>query len=113
LGAAVPYPIAAKFAHPDRAVVGLVGDSAMQMKNMAEFITVAKYWREWVAASVVLKKPPQARVLEFKFEVAFAHFRNTRELGIDIAKPARGRYFPRPASGLPPPTLPPDHPGPP
>jgi len=29
-------------------VVGLVGDGAMQMNNMAELITVAKYWREWV-----------------------------------------------------------------
>jgi pyruvate dehydrogenase (quinone) len=46
MGAAVPYAIAAKFAHPDRPVVGLVGDGAMQMNNMAELITVAKYWRE-------------------------------------------------------------------
>jgi pyruvate dehydrogenase (quinone) len=47
MGAAVPYAIAAKFAHADRPVVGLVGDGAMQMNNMAELITVAKYWREW------------------------------------------------------------------
>jgi pyruvate dehydrogenase (quinone) len=47
MGAAVPYAIAAKFAHPDRPVVGLVGDGAMQMNNMAELITVAKYWRKW------------------------------------------------------------------
>lgn len=47
MGAAVPYAIAAKFAHPDRPVLGLVGDGAMQMNNMAELITVAKYWREW------------------------------------------------------------------
>ncbi|MGG2396001.1 thiamine pyrophosphate-requiring protein [Pseudomonas sp. SH1-B] len=47
MGAAVPYAIAAKFAHLDRPVVGLVGDGAMQMNNMAELITVAKYWREW------------------------------------------------------------------
>ncbi|MDQ0562429.1 pyruvate dehydrogenase (quinone) [Rhizobium mesoamericanum] len=47
MGAAVPYAIAAKFAHPDRPVVGLVGDGAMQMNNMAELITVAKYWRRW------------------------------------------------------------------
>jgi pyruvate dehydrogenase (quinone) len=25
----------------------LVGDGAMQMNNMAELLTVAKYWREW------------------------------------------------------------------
>ncbi len=47
MGAAVPYAIAAKFAHPDRPVVALVGDGAMQMNNMAELITVAKYWRQW------------------------------------------------------------------
>jgi len=47
MGAAVPYAIAAKFAHPDRPVIALVGDGAMQMNNMAELITVAKYWRRW------------------------------------------------------------------
>src|SRR5699024_6285318 len=39
--------IAAKFAHPDRPVIAMVGDGAMQMNNMAELITVAKYWRDW------------------------------------------------------------------
>ena len=48
MGAAVPYAIAAKFAHPDRPVIALVGDGAMQMNNMAELITVAKYWRRVV-----------------------------------------------------------------
>ena len=47
MGAAVPYAIAAKFAHPERPVIALVGDGAMQMNNMAELITVAKYWRRW------------------------------------------------------------------
>jgi len=47
MGAAVPYAIAAKFAHPDRPVIAIVGDGAMQMNNMAELITVAKYWQEW------------------------------------------------------------------
>jgi pyruvate dehydrogenase (quinone) len=47
MGAAVPYAIAAKFAHPDRPVIALVGDGAMQMNNMSELITVAKYWRTW------------------------------------------------------------------
>src|SRR4051812_13890641 len=47
MGTAVPYAIAAKFAHPDRPVVALVGDGAMQMNNMSELITVAKYWRRW------------------------------------------------------------------
>jgi pyruvate dehydrogenase (quinone) len=47
MGAAVPYAIAAKLAHPDRPVIALVGDGAMQMSNMAELITVAKYWKRW------------------------------------------------------------------
>jgi len=47
MGAAVPYAIAAKFAFSDRPVIALVGDGAMQMNNMAELITVAKYWRDW------------------------------------------------------------------
>ena len=47
MGAAVPYAIGAKFAHPDRPVVALVGDGAMQMNNMAELITIQKYWERW------------------------------------------------------------------
>ena len=47
MGAAVPYAIAAKFAHPGRPVVAMVGDGAMQMNNMAELITVSKYWQQW------------------------------------------------------------------
>jgi pyruvate dehydrogenase (quinone) len=47
MGAAVPYAIAAKFAHPGRPVIALVGDGAMQMSNMAELITVSKYWQRW------------------------------------------------------------------
>ena len=47
MGAAVPYAIGAKFAHPDRPVIALVGDGAMQMNNMAELITVQKYWQGW------------------------------------------------------------------
>src|SRR5918995_4848786 len=47
MGAAVPYAIAAKLAYPDRPVIALVGDGAMQMNNMSELITVAKYWKNW------------------------------------------------------------------
>ncbi len=49
MGAAVPYAIGAKFAHPDRPVIALVGDGAMQMNNMGELVTVAKYWRTWTS----------------------------------------------------------------
>ncbi len=47
MGCGVPYAIAAKFAFPDRVVVAMVGDGAMQMNGNGELVTVAKYWREW------------------------------------------------------------------
>jgi pyruvate dehydrogenase (quinone) len=47
MGPGVPYAIGAKFAHPDRPVIALVGDGAMQMNGLAELITAAKYWQEW------------------------------------------------------------------
>ncbi|HEY3593358.1 MAG TPA: thiamine pyrophosphate-requiring protein [Polyangiaceae bacterium] len=47
MGPGVPYAIAAKFAFPDRPVIALVGDGAMQMNGSAELITIAKYWKEW------------------------------------------------------------------
>src|ERR1044072_3484628 len=36
MGPGVPYPIRAKFAHPDQPAIALVGDGAMQMNGMAE-----------------------------------------------------------------------------
>jgi pyruvate dehydrogenase (quinone) len=47
MGCAVPYVIGAKFAHPDRPAIALVGDGAMQMNGMAELITAAKYRHLW------------------------------------------------------------------
>ena len=47
MGPAVPYAIGAKFAHPDRPVIALVGDGAMQMNGMAELITIARYQKDW------------------------------------------------------------------
>jgi len=43
----VPYSIAAKFAHPDRVAIALVGDGAMQMNGINGLITIAKYWTRW------------------------------------------------------------------
>jgi pyruvate dehydrogenase (quinone) len=54
MGAAVPYAIAAKFAHPERPAIALVGDGAMQMNNMAELITIAKYWQRWSNPTCVI-----------------------------------------------------------
>ncbi|MFR9721874.1 thiamine pyrophosphate-requiring protein [Streptomyces sp. MS19] len=47
MGCAVPYAVGAKFAHPDRPVVALVGDGAMQMNGMNELITAARYRDRW------------------------------------------------------------------
>ena len=47
MGGALPYGIAAKFAHPDRPLFALLGDGAMQMNGVNELITVARYWRTW------------------------------------------------------------------
>ncbi|OUZ10982.1 hypothetical protein BHE97_05990 [Aeromicrobium sp. PE09-221] len=47
MGSAMPYGIAAKLLHPDRPLVALAGDGAMQMNGLSEFITVAARWRDW------------------------------------------------------------------
>jgi len=47
MGPAIPYAIAAKYAHPDRPVIALLGDGAMQMNGISALVTVAKVWREW------------------------------------------------------------------
>lgn len=54
MGSGMPYAIAAKFAHPDRPVVAIVGDGAMQMNGMNELITVARYWKEWANPQLVV-----------------------------------------------------------
>jgi pyruvate dehydrogenase (quinone) len=47
MGPGVPYAAAAKFVQPDRPVIALVGDGAMQMNGINELITIAKYWHRW------------------------------------------------------------------
>jgi pyruvate dehydrogenase (quinone) len=47
MGPGVPYAIGAKFAYPDRVVIALVGDGAMQMNGNGELVTIAKYWQQW------------------------------------------------------------------
>jgi pyruvate dehydrogenase (quinone) len=47
MGPGVPYAIGAKFGHPDRPAIALVGDGAMQMNGLAELITVAAYYPHW------------------------------------------------------------------
>ena len=47
MGPALPYAIAAKFAHPDRPVIAIVGDGAMQMNGINALIDVAQYCARW------------------------------------------------------------------
>jgi pyruvate dehydrogenase (quinone) len=54
MGPGVPYAIAAKFTHPNRPAVALVGDGAMQMNGMAELITAAKYYKRWTDPRLVV-----------------------------------------------------------
>ncbi len=54
MGPAVPYAIGAKFAWPDRVVIALAGDGAIQMNGMNELITIAKYWKEWADPRLVV-----------------------------------------------------------
>jgi len=54
MGNGVPYAIGAKFGHPDRPVIALVGDGAMQMNGLAELITIKKYWEQWSDPRLVI-----------------------------------------------------------
>lgn len=47
MGSGVPYAIAAKMAYPERPVIAMVGDGAMQMNGNAELVTVKQYWGRW------------------------------------------------------------------
>lgn len=50
----MPYAIGAKFAYPDRPVIALAGDGAMQMNGLAELLTIRRYWRKWADPRLVV-----------------------------------------------------------
>ncbi|MDA8369096.1 MAG: thiamine pyrophosphate-requiring protein [Nocardiopsaceae bacterium] len=54
MGPGLPYATGAKFAHPDRPVIALVGDGAMQMNGINELITIAHYAEEWSDPRVII-----------------------------------------------------------
>ncbi|KZM74278.1 thiamine pyrophosphate-requiring protein [Nocardia terpenica] len=54
MGPGVPYAIGAKFAHPDRPVIALVGDGAMQMNGLAELLTISRYRDRWADPRLVV-----------------------------------------------------------
>ena len=47
MGSGLPYGLAAKLEAPDRPLVALLGDGAMQMNGINELVTVAHRWRDW------------------------------------------------------------------
>ena len=47
MGGATPYAVAAKFAHPDRPVIAVAGDGAMQMNGINALIDAARYYPRW------------------------------------------------------------------
>jgi pyruvate dehydrogenase (quinone) len=51
---AIPYALAAKFAYPDRPVVAVIGDGAMQMIGNAALIDVAHYHDRWANQQLVV-----------------------------------------------------------
>jgi len=54
MGPAVPYALAARYAHPDRDVIAIAGDGAMQMNGISALITVARDWRKWQTGSLTI-----------------------------------------------------------
>jgi pyruvate dehydrogenase (quinone) len=51
---ALPYALAAKFAHPDRPVIATIGDGAMQMLGINALIDIARYCHEWADQRLVI-----------------------------------------------------------
>lgn len=54
MGCGLPYGLAAKLSAPDRPVLVLTGDGAMQMTGLAELVTVAARWRDWADPRFVI-----------------------------------------------------------
>ncbi|MBF6616618.1 MAG: thiamine pyrophosphate-requiring protein [Candidimonas sp.] len=54
MGCGVPYAVAAKLAYPDRPVIALVGDGAMQMNGINELITIADRWKNWATPTLIV-----------------------------------------------------------
>ena len=51
---AIPYALAAKFAHPDRPVIAAIGDGAMQMLGNDALIDLAHYHDRWTNQQLVV-----------------------------------------------------------
>jgi pyruvate dehydrogenase (quinone) len=51
---AVPYALAAKFAHPDRPCIAVLGDGAFQMLGINALIDIARYRDRWTNQQLVI-----------------------------------------------------------
>ncbi|WP_020015557.1 thiamine pyrophosphate-requiring protein [Promicromonospora sukumoe] len=91
MGSAMPYGIAAKLLHPDRPVVALAGDGAMQMNGLSELITVADRWRDWADPRFVVLVLHNGDLAEVTWE--------QREMEGDPRFPASQRVPPFPYAG--------------
>ena len=54
MGPALPYAVAAKFVHPDRPVIAVEGDGAMQMNGINALIDVVKYRDRWTDPRLIV-----------------------------------------------------------
>ncbi|TFZ01390.1 thiamine pyrophosphate-requiring protein [Ramlibacter rhizophilus] len=54
MGPSVPYALAAKLAYPDRPVIAISGDGAMQMLGINGLITVAHRYKQWADPRLVV-----------------------------------------------------------
>jgi pyruvate dehydrogenase (quinone) len=54
MGPAVPYALAAKFAHPDRPVIASMGDGAFQMLGMNALLDIARHSHRWSNTQLVI-----------------------------------------------------------
>jgi pyruvate dehydrogenase (quinone) len=54
MGPSVPYALAAKMAYPERVVIALSGDGAMQMIGINGLVTIAHRWKKWADPRLVV-----------------------------------------------------------
>src|SRR3546814_2040940 len=80
MGSGVPYAIAAKMAHPQRPVIAMVGDGAMQMNGNAELLTVKQYWKRWQDPRfIVMRSEEHTSELQSLMRISYAVFCLTKK----------------------------------
>jgi pyruvate dehydrogenase (quinone) len=54
MGPAIPYALAAKLAYPERVVIAMSGDGALQMIGINGLVTIAHRWKDWADPRLVV-----------------------------------------------------------